>query len=157
MDDVFVLYDRASDSVWYPGEKTLDAVAGSRRGDAIAFVDKPTPLVLGEWLDTHPDSTILLPTEDDFRELSRPFLGVRLEDQDGAVVITSVSEESPAEAAGFQESDILRRFAEIEVEDREALHDIMLDFSPGDAVDVVVEREGLELTLRPTLASRSER
>jgi len=27
----------------------------------------------------------------------------------------------------------------------------------GDAVDVVVEREGLELTLRPTLASRSER
>jgi len=36
------------------------------------------------------------------------------------------------------------------------LHDIMLDFSPGDAVDVVVEREGEELTLHPTLGSRSE-
>jgi predicted metalloprotease with PDZ domain len=156
MDDLFVLYDRASDSVWYPGEKTLDAVAGPRQGDAIEFLDKPAPLVLGQWLETHPDSTILLPTEEDFREMNRPFLGVRLEEQDDTLVITSVSEESPAAAAGFLNGDILRRFAAVEIENRDALHEIMLDFSAGETVDVVVEREGEELTLHPTLGSRSD-
>ncbi|MCP3905975.1 MAG: DUF3179 domain-containing protein [Planctomycetes bacterium] len=64
-DDVFVLYDRSSNSVWYPlSDESLDAVAGARRGESIPFLDEPTPVSLGAWLDEHPGSEILLPTED---------------------------------------------------------------------------------------------
>ena len=62
MDRVFVLYDRRTDSIWYPlSDETLDAVGGARKGESIAILDEPAPQPLYEWLDTYPDSTILLP------------------------------------------------------------------------------------------------
>ena len=72
MEHVFVLYDRLTHSVWYPGEDaTLDAVGGSRLGESIPFLDEPAPVTLGEWLEQHPDSTVLLPTEEDLVRLER--------------------------------------------------------------------------------------
>lgn len=63
MDRVFVLYDRLTDSVWYPlGEGTMDAVAGELKGTAIPLLAEPTPLPLEDWLEQHPDSKVLLPT-----------------------------------------------------------------------------------------------
>jgi len=56
MDHVFVLDDRASNSVWYPGEKALEAVGGARKGSAIPFLDEPAPVALGDWLAEHPGS-----------------------------------------------------------------------------------------------------
>ena len=62
LDQVFVLYDRDSDSIWYPlGDGTLDAVGGRRRGESLEILDEPAPLPLGSWLAEHPDSTVLLP------------------------------------------------------------------------------------------------
>jgi len=69
MDDVFVLYDRASNTVWYPGEAALEGVGGRRKGDSIPFLDEPKPMSLGEWLGAHRDSAVLLPSEEDSREM----------------------------------------------------------------------------------------
>ena len=68
MDDVFVLYDRATDSIWYPvDDKTFQAVAGEKRGEALEILDEPAPMPLGEWLDQEPDTVVLLPPPARFR------------------------------------------------------------------------------------------
>ena len=62
MDSVFVLYDRLTNSLWYPlGYRTMDAVAGPRKGASIPLLDKPSPMRLQDWLEQHPDSKVLLP------------------------------------------------------------------------------------------------
>ena len=62
MDRVFVLYDRESDSIWYPGDdKKLYAVSGTRKGDSIPIAAESPVMPLDEWLELHPDSKILLP------------------------------------------------------------------------------------------------
>ena len=152
MDHVFVLYDRASDSVWYPLDDTsLQAVAGERKGGSIPCMDEPAPIALGDWLDANPDSTILLPTEEDYKRLNRPYLGIWLEDQDGGVIIEQVSDDSPAAAAGFEAGDVLRRFDGQVIESRRGLLDALTECAAGDTVKVVVERGGRKKTLRPTL------
>lgn len=63
MDNVFVLYDRMTDSIWYPlGDGAMDAVAGELKGTSIPLLAEPSPLRLGDWLEQHPDSKVLLPT-----------------------------------------------------------------------------------------------
>ena len=62
MNNVFVLYDRLTDSVWYPlGDGTMDAVSGQRKGTSIPILAEPAPMRLGRWLKDHPDSKVLLP------------------------------------------------------------------------------------------------
>lgn len=62
MDNVFVLYDRLTDSVWYPlGNGTMDAVAGVLKGTSIPLLAEPSPVRLEDWLKVHPDSKVLLP------------------------------------------------------------------------------------------------
>jgi len=154
MDDVFVLYDRTSNTVWYPGEAALEGVGGPRKGESIPFLEEPKPMALGEWLNAHQGSTVLLPSEEDARAMNRPYLGVRLEDQDDGVVVVGVSEESPAAEAGFVDGDVLVRFGDQKLETRRDLHGILSEYAPGDSVEVVVERGGEARTLNPTLGSR---
>lgn len=60
--NTFVLYDRATRSLWYPTDRhTLAAVAGPLKGTKIAFLDRPRPIRLGDWLAGHPHSKIMLP------------------------------------------------------------------------------------------------
>lgn len=62
MDNVFVLYDRLSDSVWYPmTDNSMDAVSGELQGKAIPLIAKPEVTTLQKWLEKYPDSKILLP------------------------------------------------------------------------------------------------
>lgn len=61
-NNVFVLYDRKTDSVWYPlTNGTLDAVSGPKKGQKIEFIDKPERMSLGEWKRDHPDTLVMLP------------------------------------------------------------------------------------------------
>ena len=61
MKRVFVLFDRETDSIWYPGKDgALEAVGGARKGDSIPVLVHPEVLRLGDWLKKHPDSKILL-------------------------------------------------------------------------------------------------
>ncbi len=154
MDHVFVLYDRASDSVWYPSDTALEAVGGTRKGSAIPFIDKPGPVVLDDWLAEHPDSTILLPDERDYRMANRPYLGLRLEDGSNGPAISAVSEGSPAEAAGLRDGDILRSIGGHEIHERCDIRDVMAELTAGEAVDVVVQRGRKRKTLRITPRAR---
>ncbi len=62
MNNIFVLYDRGGESVWYPtGPKHLEATSGAKRGARIEFLDNPTPMPLSEWREAHPTTTVLLP------------------------------------------------------------------------------------------------
>lgn len=61
-NNVFVLYDRKTDSVWYPlTGGTLDAVSGPKKGEKIEFIAKPERMTLGEWKAKHPDTLVMLP------------------------------------------------------------------------------------------------
>lgn len=62
LDNTFVLYDRASGSVWYPtDENHLEATSGVLKGKRIEFLDKPTPMSLAQWRKLHPETKVLLP------------------------------------------------------------------------------------------------
>jgi hypothetical protein len=62
MNRTFVLFDRNSDSVWYPGKNgELNAVGGPRLGETIPTAVKNEMMPLSEWLEKHPESKILLP------------------------------------------------------------------------------------------------
>jgi predicted metalloprotease with PDZ domain len=155
MDHVFVLYDRASNTVWYPGETSLEGVGGERRGEQLPFLDEPAPVVLAEWLAEHPDSTVLLPSEEDYRDLNRPLLGVRgLEEQDGGLLIESTVENGPAGSAGVLAGDVLIRFGDVATDTRKALSEAMDVYAPGDEVEVVVKRGEKEVTVAVMLGHR---
>lgn len=62
MNNTFVLYDRASDSIWYPTDDNhLEATSGKLKGKRIEFLDKPEPMSLAEWRKLHPETKVLLP------------------------------------------------------------------------------------------------
>ncbi len=74
-NDTFVLYDRASGSIWYPmGDGHLTATSGALQGRRLPFVSQPKPQPLREWLAAHPRSLVLLPPEpgDWFEPASQP-------------------------------------------------------------------------------------
>jgi len=159
MDNVFVLYDRASDSVWYPtSDERLEAVSGERKGDAIEILDEPAPIALGEWIDAHPDSTVLLPSEEDLERMrrfrNRPYMGVQLGDREEGLFVDEVMEGTPAQEAGLQAADQIVKLAGQEIDSREALGDVVSEHAIGDTVEIVVLREGRELTLSLTFGSR---
>jgi len=62
MQSVFVLYDRATESLWYPtSAASLEATSGPHRGRTIPFLDKPRPMPLGEWRGLHQRTRVLGP------------------------------------------------------------------------------------------------
>jgi len=62
LDQTFLLFDRETDSVWYPGANgELNAVGGTRKGDTIPVAIKNEVMPLSDWLQKHPDSKILMP------------------------------------------------------------------------------------------------
>ena len=61
-DNTFVLYDRVTDSIWWPmSDRSFDAVAGKKKGTVLPFLDKPKPIRLGHWAKKHPATLVLLP------------------------------------------------------------------------------------------------
>ncbi len=60
-NNIFLLYDRDSETVWYPlGESMFEGVGGPRLGHKISIIEKPKVMTLGEWLTQHPSSSVLL-------------------------------------------------------------------------------------------------
>ena len=60
--DTFVLYDRATRSLWYPVDRhRLMAVSGPLLGRVIPLIDRPRIMPLEKWLAEHPDTKIMLP------------------------------------------------------------------------------------------------
>lgn len=150
-DRVFVLYDRDTDSIWYPlGEETFDAVAGPRKGKAVRFVSEPDPLPLREWLDSHPSSQVMLPPKEDLLEARRGYLGVRVA-PDGVTIEEVIAGFAAAEA-GLERGDRILRVGGDEVSSRRELQAALRKHQAGDAVKIAIDRSGKRLEVSVTLS-----
>lgn len=59
--NVFLIFDRRTESLWYPLDRTRwTAIAGPRKGETIPFIAQPAVVTLGEWCKKHPDTLVLL-------------------------------------------------------------------------------------------------
>ena len=76
---------------------------------------------------------------------------------DFGVRLSGVSGGSPAESAGMQAGDVLIRLAGEEIADLYAFTDVLRSHAPGDTVEVVVLRDGQEISLTAVLGARGER
>ncbi len=60
-DNTFVLYDRESESLWYPfGDGAFTAISGKYRGKKIPYLQESCVTPLGEWREKHPNTTVLI-------------------------------------------------------------------------------------------------
>lgn len=85
-----------------------------------------------------------------------PYLGTIPDfgDQENGVKLAGVRPESPADKAGIQGGDVVVRFDGREIGDLYDYTDALRAHEPGDTVDIVVLREGKEVTVTATLGSR---
>jgi S1-C subfamily serine protease len=73
---------------------------------------------------------------------------------DRGAIINEVVNDSPAEEAGLLEDDIVVRFDNQRVRDAEDLTELVQEAEPGSSADIVVIRDGKEVTLTAELGSR---
>ncbi|MCP4247488.1 MAG: DUF3179 domain-containing protein [bacterium] len=58
--NVFLIFDRRTESLWYPlDDEKWTAISGPRQGETIPFIEEPV-LSLGEWRAKHPNTEVLL-------------------------------------------------------------------------------------------------
>jgi serine protease Do len=82
------------------------------------------------------------------------FLGVRLEDVEGALrgaTVGSVEPESAAEKAGLEKGDVITRFDGVDVRSAQQLARVVRETPPGREVQIEVDRGGATKTLTATL------
>ncbi len=59
--DVFLIFDRKTESLWYPLDETKwTAISGPRKGQTIPFIAEPPVVTLGKWSKEHPGTVVLL-------------------------------------------------------------------------------------------------
>ena len=59
--DVFLIFDRRTESLWYPLDDTQwTAVSGPRKGETFPFIGETPVVTLGEWRKKHPNTKVLL-------------------------------------------------------------------------------------------------
>ena len=59
--NVFLIFDRRTESLWYPlDDEKWTALAGPRKGETIPFIVEPPVVTLGEWRKKHPNTRVLL-------------------------------------------------------------------------------------------------
>jgi len=68
-------------------------------------------------------------------------------------LVKMVSDSTPARKAGFQVGDVILRYNGQQVTDDAHLRDMVARSQPGTRVDVVVKRDGHEISLTPTIGS----
>ena len=70
--DVFLIYDRKTESLWYPSDEAKwTAICGPRKGETIPFISDPDVMPLGEWRSMHPDTLVLLGSQKEVQESKR--------------------------------------------------------------------------------------
>lgn len=100
--------------------------------------------------------------------VSRPALGItwgwvtpgiarrnRLPVEYGAF-ITDVGEDTPAEAAGLLPGDIILKIDDNVLDDEHPFINALFEYSPGDIVELLVLREGEQISVEVTLGDRSD-
>ncbi len=84
----------------------------------------------------------------------KAFLGIRMEDDGAGVRIVQVIEGSPAELAGLREQDRILQLEEHAIVGSDGLRSLLLQFGPGEQIQLGVERSGQTLTLPLQLGAR---
>lgn len=86
--------------------------------------------------------------------LARAWLGLQVASAplgEDAVMVEGVDHESPADRAGVRTGDRVRSLAGCEVDGTDGLLAVVGTLRPGAVVNLVVERDGQDRTLRVTL------
>jgi len=84
----------------------------------------------------------------------RPWLGVTFTMEPEGARIIEVVPESPAEQAGIEVDDIVTEVDGDAVTEAAPLNELILRYEPRDRVELTVERDGRERTIRVRLAAR---
>ncbi len=59
--NVFLIFDRRTESLWYPlDDEKWTAISGKRKGETLPFKDEAPVVSLGEWRKKHPETKVLL-------------------------------------------------------------------------------------------------
>jgi S1-C subfamily serine protease len=91
-------------------------------------------------------------------KMKRGWLGVSIaENEDGQVEIVDVERESPAELAKLEKGDIVLEFEGNKVASTEMLAEEIRMHSPGDDVEIKIERDGTSMDVKVKLGEYSER
>jgi S1-C subfamily serine protease len=94
------------------------------------------------------------PREHRFREhMPRVWLGVLMNPEDGGVQIERVHPAGPAAKADVRPGDMLLKIDGRKINTPEDVRDVLHAKKPGDALDLVVRREGQEKSLKVTLGA----
>jgi putative serine protease PepD len=99
----------------------------------------------------------VLRTEAGGEKRAQGYLGIALSDRtDGGVgaVVSEVAADSPAETAGLKVRDIILRVNDQPITGQGALIGIIRDATPGEEVEIVIERDGERITVKAELAAR---
>ena len=87
-------------------------------------------------------------------EISRPSASLTRCDEVRGVLVTSVSDDSPASDADIRANDVILAFDGVEVKTVEELKTLLEDYLPGDRVSLTIQREDEEIELRLTLGNQ---
>jgi S1-C subfamily serine protease len=69
-------------------------------------------------------------------------------------VVSEVAADSPAETAGLKVRDIILQVNDQPITGQGALIGIIRDATPGEEVEIVIERDGERITVEAELAAR---
>ncbi|BCX49976.1 serine protease [Haloferula helveola] len=90
-------------------------------------------------------------------EKGKGFLGLAAEKrEEGGLRVKKVGRESPAEAAGIKEGDILLKMDGVDLVERDDIKELLKEKAPDDAVSFEMLREGKSETLTLRLGNRDE-
>lgn len=69
-NNVFLIFDRRTESLWYPLDDTKwTAIAGPRKGETLPFIAEPKVIPLGQWRKKHPNTKVLLGSKSALKEM----------------------------------------------------------------------------------------
>jgi membrane-associated protease RseP (regulator of RpoE activity) len=80
---------------------------------------------------------------------------LKLKEETGVEVL-GVDQDAPAGKAGIQEHDVILAVNGNKIESEEELRRVIRETPPGRTVDILISRNGQQMTLKPTLAARNE-
>ena len=148
-------------------EDSPAAAAGLEKGDVITDVDEMDVAdfedLVAALAEYSPGDEVQVTVDRDGEEISVPVtLAAHPEDEEKAylgvnmaasAMIGRVQEDSPAADAGMEKGDVITAVDEMDVAGYEDLVAALAEYSPGDEVQVTVDRDGEEVTVPVTLAA----
>jgi membrane-associated protease RseP (regulator of RpoE activity) len=76
--------------------------------------------------------------------------------EETGVEVLGVDQDAPAGKAGIKEHDVILAVNGTKIESEEELRRVIRETPPGRTVDILISRNGQQMTLKPTLSARNE-